>query len=110
MRLATLTAPCCLRATSAKHACDSPLNVLASARTANSWSEIAQTWRALAGDSQWRVRRTLAFSIHEIAGLLGPEDAESELTSTFDRFLRDLDEVRPAAFCSVSLYRPIPPC
>jgi len=43
---------------------------------------------------QWKVRRTLAFSIHELAAILGPELTVQDLLPVFTGFLRDLDEVR----------------
>lgn len=43
---------------------------------------------------QWKVRRTLAFSIHELALVLGSEITRIELVPTFNSFLKDLDEVR----------------
>ena len=43
---------------------------------------------------QWRVRQTLAFSIHEMAAILGEEYTTADLLPVFQGFLRDLDEVR----------------
>lgn len=43
---------------------------------------------------QWKVRRTLAFSIHELAVILGSELAHSDLVPIFNGFIKDLDEVR----------------
>lgn len=43
---------------------------------------------------QWKVRRTLAFSIHELAVILGEEIAQSDLVPVFNGFIKDLDEVR----------------
>lgn len=44
--------------------------------------------------TQWKVRRTLAFSIHEMALILGDSITSSDLVPIFNGFLRDLDEVR----------------
>jgi serine/threonine-protein phosphatase 4 regulatory subunit 1 len=70
------------------------------------WGELRDTFAALARDIQWQVRRTLSFSLHEVAKVLGPEMAEKELLSTFDLFLHDLDEVSHASssICSVSRF------
>ena len=57
------------------------------------WSELRDTFSALARDVQWQVRRTLSFSLHEVAKVLGSELAEKELLATFGLFLHDLDEV-----------------
>lgn len=40
------------------------------------------------------MRRTLAFSIHELAVILGEEIAQSDLVPVFNGFIKDLDEVR----------------
>ena len=43
---------------------------------------------------QWKVRRTLAFSIHELALIVGTEITCRDLVPIFNGFLKDLDEVR----------------
>ena len=43
---------------------------------------------------QWKVRRTLAFSIHQLAAILGQELTLTDLVPVFDEFVKDLDEVR----------------
>ena len=43
---------------------------------------------------QWKVRRTLAFSIHELAIIVGKEITCRDLVPIFNGFLKDLDEVR----------------
>lgn len=43
---------------------------------------------------QWKVRRTLSSSIHEMAVILGEELTMSDLLPIFDDFFKDLDEVR----------------
>uniref|UniRef100_A0A915LDY7 Serine/threonine-protein phosphatase 4 regulatory subunit 1 n=1 Tax=Romanomermis culicivorax TaxID=13658 RepID=A0A915LDY7_ROMCU len=58
------------------------------------WPMIKPTYLALANDMQWKVRRTLAFSIHNLAAILGPEITAKDLLPVFIGFLRDLDEVR----------------
>lgn len=44
--------------------------------------------------TQWKVRRTLAFSIHELAVILGDQLTAADLVPIFNGFLKDLDEVR----------------
>lgn len=46
------------------------------------------------GAPQWKVRRTLAFSIHELAVILGDQLTAADLVPVFNGFLKDLDEVR----------------
>ncbi|XP_043395816.1 serine/threonine-protein phosphatase 4 regulatory subunit 1 isoform X13 [Chelonia mydas] len=43
---------------------------------------------------EWKVRRTLAFSIHELAVILGDQLTAGDLVPVFNGFLKDLDEVR----------------
>ena len=43
---------------------------------------------------QWKVRRTLAFSIHELAVIVGEDITGRDLVPVFNGFLKDLDEVR----------------
>jgi len=48
------------------------------------------------------VRRTLAFSIHELAIILGSELTHSDLIPIFDDFIKDLDEVRVGVLSHLS--------
>jgi hypothetical protein len=48
----------------------------------------------LVNDLQWKVRRSLSHSLHEVAKILGPQITDSALLPAFDLFLKDLDEVR----------------
>ncbi|XP_022104336.1 serine/threonine-protein phosphatase 4 regulatory subunit 1-like isoform X2 [Acanthaster planci] len=58
------------------------------------WKCLKEVYETLASDMQWKVRRTLAFSIHEMALILGDEVTAVDLVPIFNSFLRDLDEVR----------------
>ncbi|KAL9974172.1 hypothetical protein ACROYT_G011183 [Oculina patagonica] len=58
------------------------------------WPCLRDTYELLIADMQWKVRRTLAFSIHELALVLGSDITRIELVPTFNSFLKDLDEVR----------------
>jgi len=58
------------------------------------WPLLKETYEALANDMQWKVRRTLASSIHELGVILGEEVAASDLVPIFNGFIKDLDEVR----------------
>lgn len=58
------------------------------------WHCLKNTYETLASDMQWKVRRTLAFSIHELAVILGDELTAADLVPIFNGFLKDLDEVR----------------
>ncbi|KAM9590405.1 LOW QUALITY PROTEIN: serine/threonine-protein phosphatase 4 regulatory subunit 1-like [Trichechus inunguis] len=58
------------------------------------WHCLKDTYETLASDVQWTVRRTLAFSIHELAVILGDQLTAADLVPIFNGFLKDLDEVR----------------
>ncbi|XP_038664606.1 serine/threonine-protein phosphatase 4 regulatory subunit 1 isoform X2 [Scyliorhinus canicula] len=58
------------------------------------WHCLKNTYEILASDMQWKVRRTLAFSIHELAVILGDQLTAADLVPVFNGFLKDLDEVR----------------
>uniref|UniRef100_A0A672LTB1 Serine/threonine-protein phosphatase 4 regulatory subunit 1-like n=1 Tax=Sinocyclocheilus grahami TaxID=75366 RepID=A0A672LTB1_SINGR len=58
------------------------------------WHCLRDTYETLASDMQWKVRRTLAFSIHELALILGDQLTAAHLVPVFNSFLKDLDEVR----------------
>ncbi|XP_053252503.1 serine/threonine-protein phosphatase 4 regulatory subunit 1 isoform X2 [Podarcis raffonei] len=58
------------------------------------WHCLKDTYETLASDMQWKVRRTLAFSIHELAVILGDQLTAGDLVPVFNGFLKDLDEVR----------------
>ncbi|KAK2579862.1 hypothetical protein KPH14_007545 [Odynerus spinipes] len=58
------------------------------------WPYLKKAYQSLAGAQQWKVRRTLASSIHEIAIILGEELTATDLVPIYDGFIKDLDEVR----------------
>ena len=58
------------------------------------WAELSPAFATLSTNIQWKVRKTLSCSLHEVAAILGPAAAEAELLATLDLFLKDLDEVK----------------
>ncbi|RZB38856.1 serine/threonine-protein phosphatase 4 regulatory subunit 1, partial [Asbolus verrucosus] len=58
------------------------------------WPLLKHTIERLASDMQYKVRRTLASSLHELALILGRDIATEHLTPIFEGFIKDLDEVR----------------
>ncbi|ELT87826.1 hypothetical protein CAPTEDRAFT_156976 [Capitella teleta] len=58
------------------------------------WPCLKNLYDTLAADMQWKVRRTLAFSIHELAVIVGEDITGRDLVPVFNGFLKDLDEVR----------------
>ena len=62
------------------------------------WADHLQPMYAqLVTDNRWKVRRSLAFSIHECAVILGPEITEKNLLPILFHFLQDLTEVAEGA-------------
>eukprot|EP00761_Pharyngomonas_kirbyi_P013157 gb/GECH01013184.1/.p1 GENE.gb/GECH01013184.1/~~gb/GECH01013184.1/.p1 ORF type:complete len:1092 (+),score=267.62 gb/GECH01013184.1/:1-3276(+) len=58
------------------------------------WSQLKDAYLNLTKDAQWKVRRTLACSLHEIAKVLGTDLTEDSLLEPFGAFLSDIDEVK----------------
>ncbi|GMT28351.1 hypothetical protein PFISCL1PPCAC_19648 [Pristionchus fissidentatus] len=58
------------------------------------WNNLRETYTTLSKDHQWRVRVSLAHSIHEMATIIGLERAEQDLVPVFDALREDVDEVR----------------
>ncbi|KAJ3665913.1 hypothetical protein Zmor_001377 [Zophobas morio] len=58
------------------------------------WPLLKHTIERLASDMQYKVRRTVASSLHELASILGQDIATEHLTPIFEGFIKDLDEVR----------------
>jgi serine/threonine-protein phosphatase 4 regulatory subunit 1 len=73
------------------------------------WGEIKGAYGILAGSMQWRVRRTLAFSLHEMAKILGEDLSEVDLLPVFEEMLGDTDEVSIGVVgrCRLTLSNPI---
>ncbi|XP_012254171.2 serine/threonine-protein phosphatase 4 regulatory subunit 1-like isoform X2 [Athalia rosae] len=61
------------------------------------WHLLVDAYRTLTCALQWKVRRTLASSIHELAIILGEDLAARDLVPIYDGFIKDLDEVRIGA-------------
>merc|ERR1711863_193678 len=76
------------------HHCAFSLPAVALTIGRNNWPLLFNTYDILASDMQWKVRRTLASSIHELGVILGQDIVVNDLIPIFNGFLRDLDEVR----------------
>ncbi|GMT00541.1 hypothetical protein PENTCL1PPCAC_22715 [Pristionchus entomophagus] len=59
-----------------------------------SWKHLKDTYTTLSKDHQWRVRVSLAHSMHEMVTIVGSETAETDLVPVFDALREDVDEVR----------------
>ncbi|XP_050459179.1 serine/threonine-protein phosphatase 4 regulatory subunit 1-like isoform X3 [Cataglyphis hispanica] len=58
------------------------------------WHYLKKAYQSLSSAKHWKVRHTLASSIHEIAIILGEELTATDLVPIYDGFIKDLDEVR----------------
>ncbi|PAV59583.1 hypothetical protein WR25_01847 isoform B [Diploscapter pachys] len=58
------------------------------------WPQLKETYHRLAGDDQWRVRASLANSMHEIALIVGSPSTAADLLPVFNSFREDVPEVR----------------
>ncbi|XP_077271693.1 serine/threonine-protein phosphatase 4 regulatory subunit 1 isoform X2 [Temnothorax americanus] len=58
------------------------------------WHYLKKAYQSLSSAKHWKVRRTLASSIHEIAMILGEDLTATDLVPIYDGFIKDLDEVR----------------
>lgn len=65
---------------------------------ANRWSELREFYHGLASPSRYppKVRRSLACSLHEVARIIGPEQASVDLADVLAAFLDDIPDVTEA--------------
>ena len=68
------------------------------------WKYVKNLYKKLAEDNNWKVRQTLAYSIHELAIILGTECTQQELVAVFDSFIKDVDEVRMGIVANLSKF------
>lgn len=68
------------------------------------WNLLEHAYVTLTKDVQWKVRRSLAFSLHEIASILGQDLSETVLARAFEQFLKDLDEVKIGAVSNLTKF------
>ena len=76
------------------HHCAYALPAVALTLGRKHWPCLKETYELLALDMQWKVRWTLATSLHQMALILGPELTSRDLLPVFLSFMKDLDEVR----------------
>ncbi|KAI7893280.1 armadillo-type protein [Mucor mucedo] len=57
-------------------------------------THLKDTYLNLTKDYQLKVRRTFAYSLHDIARIIGPERTERDLVQIFALYLMDLDDVK----------------
>ncbi|XP_057333338.1 serine/threonine-protein phosphatase 4 regulatory subunit 1-like isoform X3 [Microplitis mediator] len=61
------------------------------------WPMLKTAYGYLSDAREYKVRRTMASSIHEVAMILGEELSAQDLLPIYDGFIKDLDEVRISA-------------
>ncbi|XP_015127195.1 serine/threonine-protein phosphatase 4 regulatory subunit 1 isoform X2 [Diachasma alloeum] len=61
------------------------------------WGMLKAAYGYLSDAREYKVRRTMASSIHEVAMILGEEMSAQDLMPIYDGFIKDLDEVRIGA-------------
>jgi len=69
---------------------------------AERWPEVAEVYALLVKDLQWKVRRSLAHSLHAVAAILGPVLSERCLLPAFNLFYRDVEEVKVGVIPSMA--------
>ena len=57
------------------------------------WPQLQPIHESLVKDVRWKVRRTLSFSLHEVAKIIGPEDTEKHLIPVLNHFLKDISKL-----------------
>ncbi|KAL1518261.1 hypothetical protein ABEB36_001909 [Hypothenemus hampei] len=70
----------------------------------DNWPLLKSTLDNLAGHVSYKVRRSIASSLHEIGTILGTELASKDLSPLFEGFLKDLDEVRIRILTNLSAF------
>ncbi|KAK0180771.1 hypothetical protein PV327_003121 [Microctonus hyperodae] len=68
------------------------------------WPMLKTAYECLSDAREYRVRRTMASSIHEVAMILGEELSAKDLLPIHDGFIKDLDEVRIGALKHLAIF------
>lgn len=76
------------------HHCAYSLPAVALTLGRRNWPCLKETYDLLAAEMQWKVRWTLASSLHQMSLILGSEYTTKDLLPIFLNFMKDLDEVR----------------
>ncbi|GMF22068.1 unnamed protein product [Phytophthora lilii] len=58
------------------------------------WLKLSPTFELLHNDTFWKIRRSFAYSLHELARILGQGITETQLATAFDSYLHDVQDVR----------------
>lgn len=68
------------------------------------WPKVREAYGYLLKDMQWRVRRTLAYSVHEVARILGTKTTEECLIPALEDFFQDVDDVKLGVVISIDKF------
>eukprot|EP00658_Telonema_sp_P-2_P019990 TRINITY_DN17866_c0_g1_i3.p1 TRINITY_DN17866_c0_g1~~TRINITY_DN17866_c0_g1_i3.p1 ORF type:complete len:228 (+),score=88.04 TRINITY_DN17866_c0_g1_i3:166-849(+) len=68
------------------------------------WKELDDAFNTLLKEVSWKVRRCLAYSLHEVAQVVGQDISEKSLIPAFETFLKDLDEVKLGVMLNVDKF------
>ena len=68
------------------------------------WNELKHVHASLSSNTSIHVRRSLAFSLHHIATIVGPDVAEQDLCQIFDQFIKDEEMVRVGAITHLASF------
>ncbi|KAG2759632.1 hypothetical protein PC129_g7846 [Phytophthora cactorum] len=58
------------------------------------WLKLSPAFELLHNDTFWKIRRSFAYSLHELARILGQGITETQLATAFDSYLHDVQDVR----------------
>ncbi|CAI5729540.1 hypothetical protein KXD40_003576 [Peronospora effusa] len=70
---------------------------VASILGATKWRKLSPIFERLHSDTYWKIRRSFAYSLHELARILGQGITETQLATAFDSYLHDVQDVRLGA-------------
>lgn len=68
------------------------------------WKELDDAFNTLLKEVSWKVRRCLAYSLHEVAQVVGQDVSEKSLVPAFETFLKDLDEVKLGVMLNIDKF------
>eukprot|EP00736_Rhodelphis_marinus_P004784 Rmarinus@m.2801 len=68
------------------------------------WHELQPAYANLVSDMQWKVRRSLAHSLHEVAKVLPAESTERDLLPAFRTFFQDMENVKVGVLVNLAKF------
>jgi serine/threonine-protein phosphatase 4 regulatory subunit 1 len=66
------------------------------------WTLMKPLFESLSQHMHWKIRRALSFSLHDLAHLIGPEKAVTDILPVFEDFLKDVEDVSVCQLVSIS--------